>query len=105
MRCVPTRTTETVYEGVTIATIDSNQSLTPLIWGSANNVVTAAFEQDGKRALFDGGFTRLYLGWETAGTARYVKNAAAWLTNVERFGDAVTADASSAAKTDAKVKK
>lgn len=84
---------ETVYEGVTIATIDTNQALTPIIWGSADNVVTAAFEKDGKRAIFDGGFTRLFLGWETAGTARYVKNAAAWLTNVERFGDAVTADA------------
>ncbi len=85
---------ESVYEGVTIATIDSNQTLTPIIWGSANNIVTSAFEKDGKRAIFDGGFTRLYLGWETAGTARYIKNAAAWLTNVERFGDAVTADAS-----------
>ncbi|MDP2339467.1 MAG: hypothetical protein Q8O67_00805 [Deltaproteobacteria bacterium] len=85
---------ETVYEGITIATIDTNQTLTPIIWGSAHNVVTSAYEKDGKRALFDGGFTRLFLGWETAGTARYVKNAAAWLTNVERFGDAVTADAS-----------
>lgn len=85
---------ETVYEGITIATIDDNQVLTPIIWGSANNIVTSAFEKDGKRALFDGGFTRLFLGWETAGTARYVKNAAAWLTNVERFGDAVTAGAS-----------
>ena len=85
---------ETVYEGITIATIDTNQTLTPVIWGSAHNVVTSAFDKDGKRALFDGGFTRLFLGWETAGTARYVKNAAAWLTNVERFGEAVTADAS-----------
>lgn len=88
---------ETVYEGITIATIDGNQALTPIIWGSADNVVTAAFEKDGKRALFDGGFTRLYLGWSTAGTARYVKNAAAWLANVERFGDKVTADAGAAA--------
>ncbi|MDP2339468.1 MAG: hypothetical protein Q8O67_00810 [Deltaproteobacteria bacterium] len=82
---------ETVYEGATIATIDTNQILTPIIWGSADNIVTSAFEKDGKRAIFDGGFTRLYVGWETAGTARYVKNAAAWLANVERFGDAVTA--------------
>ena len=82
---------ETVFEGATIATINTNQILTPIIWGSANNIVTSAFERDGKRAIFDGGFTRLYVGWETAGTARYVKNAAAWLANVERFGDAVTA--------------
>ena len=49
------------------------------------------YEKDGKRAIFDGGFTRLYNGWETAGTPRYVKNAAAWLANYERFGSAVTA--------------
>ncbi len=84
---------ESVYEGITIATIDANEHLTPIIWGSAGNIVTSAYEKNGKRALFDGGFTRLYNGWETAGTPRYVKNAAAWLANVERFGDAVTADA------------
>lgn len=72
-----------VYEGHTIATINDNAHLTPLIWGSAGNLVTAVYEQDGKRAIFDGGFTRLYLAWDTAGTGRYVKNAAAWLANVE----------------------
>ncbi len=82
---------ENVFEGVTIATIDRNQSLKPLIYGSAGNLVTAVYEKDGKRAIFDGGFTRLYLGWETAGTARYVKNAAAWLVNYEKFGAGVTA--------------
>ena len=30
---------------------------------------------------------------DTAGTARYVKNAASWLINAERFGDAVVSDA------------
>lgn len=55
------------------------------------NIVTSAYEGQGKRLIFDGGFTRLYNGWNTAGTPRYVKNAAAWLQNVERFGDAVTA--------------
>lgn len=93
---------ETVFEGITIATIDSNPYMTPLIWGSADNVVTSVYEKDGKRAIFDGGFTRLYLGWESAGTARYIKNAGAWLTNVERFGDAVTADASAPKKTEKK---
>ena len=82
---------ENVFEGITIATIDGNQSLKPLIYGSAGNLVTAVYEKDGKRAIFDGGFTRLYLGWETAGTARYVKNAAAWLANYERFGAGVVA--------------
>jgi hypothetical protein len=82
---------ENVFEGITIATIDGNQTLKPLIYGSAGNLVTAVYEKDGKRAIFDGGFTRLYLGWETAGTSRYVKNAAAWLANYERFGTKVVA--------------
>ncbi len=76
---------EYIYEGITIATIQSNQQLTPLIYGSANNLVAAFYDRDGKRLIFDGGFTRLYNKWDTAGTGRYVKNAAAWLANVERF--------------------
>jgi hypothetical protein len=80
-----------VYEGVTIATIQPNQQLEPLIYGSAGNVVTAIYDKDGKRAVLDGGFTRLFCNWDTAGTGRYVKNAAAWLVNYERFGDDVVA--------------
>lgn len=79
-----------VYEGITISKIkDDNQTLTPLIWSTDGNVVTAVYEQDGKRLILDGGFTRLYVNWDTAGTGRYVKNAAAWLVNYEKFGDAV----------------
>lgn len=84
---------EYVFEGITIATIRPSQHLTPLIWGSAGNLVTVVYEHQGKRAILDGGFTRLYCNWDTAGTGRYVKNAAAWLANVERFGDQVTAKA------------
>lgn len=75
---------ETVYEGITIATVTKNKDLKPLIYGSAGNLVTAVYEKDGKRAILDGGFTRLYVGWETAGTDRYIKNAAAWLVNIEK---------------------
>ena len=78
-----------IYEGITIATVQPNKQLEPLIYGSAGNLVAAYYDRGGKRAVFDGGFTRLYLKWETAGTARYVKNAAAWLVNVERFGKTV----------------
>lgn len=83
---------EFIYEGITIATIQPNQTLTPLIYGSANNLVAAFYDRDGKRAILDGGFTRLYYKWNTAGTGRYVKNAAAWLVNVEKFGTAVVAE-------------
>lgn len=82
---------EQIYEGITIATIQPNDALKPLIYGSAGNLVTAYYDHGGKRAIFDGGFTRLYNKWDTAGTGRYVKNAAAWLVNAERFGDKVVA--------------
>ena len=76
---------EFLYEGITIATIHEHKDFRPLMYGSAGNLVTAFYEKDGKRAIIDGGFTRLYVNWDTAGTARFVKNAAAWLANVERF--------------------
>ena len=87
---------EFIYEGITIATVQKNQTLTPLIYGSADNLVAGFFDQGGKRAIFDGGFTRLYYKWDTAGTARYVKNAAAWLVNVEKFGTGTSASADQA---------
>lgn len=82
---------ENIYEGITIATIQPNEVLTPFIWGSAGNVVASFYDQKGRRAIVDGGFTRLYYKWNTAGTSRYITNAAAWLANVERFGDKVVA--------------
>jgi len=83
---------EYVYEGVTVATVRPAGAMTPIIYGSAGNLVAAAFEKDGKRLIVDGGYTRLDYKWDTAGTGRYVKNAAAWLANYERFGQAVVAD-------------
>jgi hypothetical protein len=82
---------EHIYEGITIATIQDNDALEPLIYGSAGNLVSAFYDHNGKRAILDGGFTRLFINWDTAGTARYVKNSAAWLVNYERFGDDVVA--------------
>lgn len=82
---------EHLYEGITIATLEKNGALQPLVYGSAGNLVTAFYDRNGRRALLDGGFTRLFVKWDTAGTGRYVKNAAAWLANVERFGEQVTA--------------
>jgi hypothetical protein len=75
-----------LYEGVTIATIRPSKDMEPIVYGSASNLVTAAYDRNGCRALFDGGFTRLFFKWDTAGTGRYVKNAAAWLANVDQWG-------------------
>jgi hypothetical protein len=82
---------ENIYEGITVATVKPVGALTPVIYGSAGNLVTAAFEANKKRLIIDGGFTRLSNKWDSAGTGRYVMNAAAWLANYERFGDAVVA--------------
>ncbi|MDP2275329.1 MAG: hypothetical protein Q8K32_31575 [Archangium sp.] len=65
------------------------EGFTSLLYGSAGNLVTVAYEKDGKRLMMDGGFTRLAVSWDDAGTARYVKNAAAWLVHPERFKETV----------------
>jgi hypothetical protein len=74
---------DNIYEGTTIATIGDSENIQPIMRGSAGNVVTAVYDRDGKRAVIDGGFTRLYPSYwnKTAGTARFVKNAACWLVN------------------------
>jgi hypothetical protein len=74
-----------IYEGITIAEVPTTELLRPLVYGSNGRVVTAYFDHDGRRAIVDGGFTRLYNRWESAGTDRYIVNAAAWLLNIERF--------------------
>jgi hypothetical protein len=80
---------EQLYEGHSIAFMPKPGVLKPLIVGTEKHVVAAYFDQDGKRAIVDGGFTRLYIKWDTAGTGRYVKNSAAWLANDERFGKSI----------------
>eukprot|EP00035_Acanthoeca_spectabilis_P010590 m.187644 g.187644 ORF g.187644 m.187644 type:complete len:415 (-) comp15071_c0_seq17:220-1464(-) len=74
---------ESLYEGNTVATVDHSHKLTPIMNGSAGNLILSAFDEAGKRALLDGAFTRLYCDWDDAGSARYVINAAAWLCNFE----------------------
>ena len=74
---------EALFEGVTIATIQKSSSITPLMFGSAGNLVCGVFDRDGKRLVVDTGFTRLYCNWDDAGTARYILNSCVWLVNME----------------------
>jgi hypothetical protein len=67
--------------------VPTTELLRPLVYGSNGRVVTAYYDDDGRRAIVDGGFTRLYHKWESAGTDRYIVNAAAWLLNIERFDE------------------
>ncbi|MGJ8660928.1 MAG: hypothetical protein ACSHXL_02730, partial [Bacteroidota bacterium] len=62
---------EFIYEGITISHLnDSNQVMTPLIYSSDDNIVTAFYDEQGQRLIIDGGFTRLYKNWDSAGTGR-----------------------------------
>lgn len=79
---------ETLYEGVTIGhlhNLDRCDGLVQLMRGSDGGVVTSAYDKGGHRILIDGGFTRLYdsLWNQSAGTARFVINAACWMYNWE----------------------
>jgi hypothetical protein len=77
---------EKLYEGITVASVKGMQAVhVPIIRASDGTVITAFTEQNGKRILMDGGFTRLMPDrWNrTAGTARFVTNAACWLFNFE----------------------
>ena len=76
------------FEGDSIANIQLINGLKPLIYSSDRKVVTAFYDDNGKRALIDGAFTRLWDGdWgQSAGTERYIVNAACWLANLEKFG-------------------
>ncbi len=73
------------YEGISISSIIPQKGLKPLVYSSDGKIVCAYCDDYGRRLLVDGGFTRLYCKWDSAGTDRYVKNAAVWLANVERF--------------------
>ena len=74
-----------LYEGNTIATIAEIKDLEPLVYGTENNVTIAVYDQNGKRAILDTGYTKLFAQfWDSEGTARYVVNAASWLVNVEK---------------------
>ena len=77
---------ESLYEGITIASVQGPiKQFKPLIRSSDGQVVTACRDCNNLRIMFDGGFTRLYPDrWDrTAGTARFVTNAACWLYNHE----------------------
>ena len=73
------------YEGITIAEIDVRDSLSALVCGSELQATVAYYANEDKRAIADGGFTRLYFKWDTAGSERFIVNAAAWLANYEFF--------------------
>lgn len=73
-----TKGLDELYEGVTISNIKITEDLNPLVYSSDVNVVTAYYDKNGKRVLIDGGFTRLFINWDS-NTATFVVNCACWL--------------------------
>ena len=76
-----------LYEGITIASVDTNTGVRPLVNSTARKTVTAIFDDGQRRMLIDGGFTRLFYKWNTAGTDRFVVNCAAWLAGGSPGGE------------------
>lgn len=70
-----------IYEGITISHLNIVGNSTEFMRSSDGNILATSYTADGRRALMDGGFTRLFTRFfeQTAGTARYVCNAACWL--------------------------
>lgn len=74
------------YEGATISRVDVMKELKPLTYSSEGYVLMAYYDLQEKKALIDGGFTRLYYNWDSTDTDKLVVNCAIWLTNLEKFG-------------------
>jgi hypothetical protein len=79
---------EKLFEGDSISYPDPLGKLIPLATSTDGHPVVSCYEgmRCGGRILVDCGFTKLYCNWDTAGTARYVKNATVWLLNLEKNG-------------------
>lgn len=73
-----TRNIDHLYEGVTISHVEMTRQLKPLLYSSDGNVVTAYYDDGKKRALIDGGFTRLYVNWNSE-TEQFIVSCAMWL--------------------------
>ena len=76
-----------LYEGHTIARFGGTNPRLRFIMSSTEPQPALAICDDNLggcgRIAIDVGFTRLYCSWDDAGTAKFVKNIAAWLCNLD----------------------
>jgi hypothetical protein len=72
---------ESLYEGVTLPTIELGPNATAIAQAADGPINMAAVEHAGMRVVLDSGFTKLAEGKfnDTAGTPRYFRNVAYWL--------------------------
>jgi hypothetical protein len=83
-----------LYEGITVSGLSPKaDKMTPVVYGSDNEVLISTYEENNKRLILDGGFTRLYNSWD-AETTKYIENVVKWLANTPRFeGESTTVTA------------
>eukprot|EP01103_Thecamoeba_quadrilineata_P005230 TRINITY_DN15056_c0_g1_i1.p2 TRINITY_DN15056_c0_g1~~TRINITY_DN15056_c0_g1_i1.p2 ORF type:complete len:523 (-),score=137.68 TRINITY_DN15056_c0_g1_i1:77-1645(-) len=77
-----------LYEGITICYPQQTEGLEILATSSDGKACMAYVDHDAMhpewgRVVVDCGFTKLYHHWDSAGTARYVRNVAIWLLGLE----------------------
>lgn len=82
-----------LYEGITIChpvhtTAQSGSIFTTIATATDGNSSIAVYNPPDAsaegRLCLDCGFTKLYLNWDAAGTARYIVNASCWLLGIEK---------------------
>ncbi|CAF4413313.1 unnamed protein product [Rotaria sp. Silwood2] len=82
-----------LYEGITIChPVHSNSASRTILMTVATatdgNPCISAFDPPANskegRLCLDCGFTKLFINWDDAGTARYIVNVSCWLTGIDR---------------------
>ncbi|CAF0854138.1 unnamed protein product [Didymodactylos carnosus] len=81
-----------LFEGITIchpvySTPESRTAFVTIATATDDNSSIAVYDppptsREGRLCL-DCGFTKLYINWDSAGTARYIVNASCWLLRIE----------------------
>lgn len=79
---------DSFYEGASVAhVVNMSSRLKPFMYGRDGALIAAYADEQDRRCILDGGYTRFWNSYSTWGkTSRYIVNVAAWLTNLERFG-------------------
>lgn len=74
-----------LYEGITVSGLSpKSAALNPVVYGSDDEILISTYEDDNKRLILDGGFTRLYNSWDSE-TSKFIENVTTWLANTPRF--------------------
>ena len=78
---------ETLYEGITISSVQSSgRALKPVCWASNGKPLIATYEGNGRgRLIIHCGFTSFFSNfWTDAGVRRLAVNSAGWLSGLDR---------------------